>query len=147
MLYGCNEDIPFVRGRSMKSLFQTWESLYWIFPKEQAYNDETIVTLDNKDYSMSNFDDLLDKVGLQTGIKYRQKYSLISVESPGVKHFPIYGSGVKTIFSLKFPEKCGHFKTRKGLDCTPDIRYESGDSTLLAQSVIETFKWNDTIKI
>jgi hypothetical protein len=84
LLYGDNEEIPYVSKTTLRPVFQTWESVYWVLPNTSVYDRDILVKMPYTDYSMKNFNDLLEEANLHAGIHLREKLEEISYESPGV---------------------------------------------------------------
>ena len=84
LLYGGNEDIPYVSNTALKPVFQTWESLYWVMPNTAVYDNDILVKMPYTEYSMTNIDELLEMANLHSGVHMRENFKEISYESPGV---------------------------------------------------------------
>lgn len=39
LLYGENEDIPYVGSKALKPMFQTWQTVFWLMPHKKLYGD------------------------------------------------------------------------------------------------------------
>ena len=119
LISGGKEDIPYVESLLMRTPYETLSVFYWILPDLQVFKDKKIVSTHLRDYFIEEMGQLLQDRGNFLGRTIWELYKdQTSLKSPGVPHYPIYGSDVKTEHFFNYPQECRPYVHKMELfDC------------------------------
>ena len=137
LLSGSNEGIPGVKGITVRDEQRSYESSMLLAPTPQAFEDFTLVQVEGKNYTASDYAELFDMSSFQNGFtRYSRVANLTAnLVHPGVDVTHFYGTGVDTPTSFSYPS--ADF-TKEPVTTTGD-----GDGTVPIASLRSVERWTE----
>ena len=130
MLNGDNLGIPLLNKSKLQALQSSFPSLMYLFPKQPTFGENrTLVQTDDKNYTLTNLDDLFKSLNLldQMEMWHDTREIAKNLTAPNVELWCLYGSGVATPSSIVYD---GHLADNKSQEIQGD-----GDGTVNLESL------------